>query len=261
MTPFAELSKPFPAKDVEWRIQKKSKDGKKALVIAYHDARTVMDRLDQAVGPANWQDAYRGGAAGGVICRLELRMDGEWIGKEDAAENTNVEAVKGGISDAFKRAGVKWGIGRYLYDVPATWVTLKNEYGDFDPPRLPQWALPTGDTSVARAAVDTETGEIFSEPQGEMASEAMQAAARAVELPPIDAAPTVKVAAGVPEWWPIFRALKNEKHVTDAALEMVIGAGPSLAEVSAWLEANPDKNFAQLVTLAEGQQKQLMGAR
>jgi hypothetical protein len=245
MTAFAELSQPFPAKDVEWRIQKKSKDGRKALVIAYHDARTVMDVLDRAVGPSNWQDSYRAGASGGVICRLEVRFDGEWIAKEDGAENTNVEAIKGGISDAFKRAGVKWGIGRYLYDVPATWVNLKNEYGDFDPPRLPPWALPSGDTSQARTQagepVDTETGEI--------------------PLPPMDAPPAAaKVASGVPDWWPEYRKLKLDKRVTDGAVEAVIGSGPTVATVSAYLESHPDVNFAQLIRLAEAKQGELMGA-
>ncbi len=45
----AELSAPFPAKDVEWRIQKKSNDKKKALVIAYHDARTFV-HVEQPIG-------------------------------------------------------------------------------------------------------------------------------------------------------------------------------------------------------------------
>ena len=248
MTIYAELSAPFSAKDVEWRIQKKSKDGKKALVIAYHDARTVMDVLDRAVGPQNWQDSYRGGAAGGVICRLELCIDGAWIAKEDGAENTNVEAIKGGISDAFKRAGVKWGIGRYLYDVPATWVILKNEYGDFDPPRLPAWALPSGDTTSARAAsgepVDAETGEL-------------------PELPPFNEPPKREptAATGVPAFWPQFRQLKMAKNVTDSAIEAVIGTGPTMAAVAKWLEDNPETNFTQLIRLAEEKQVQLMGAR
>ena len=74
-----------------------------------------MDRLDEVVGPENWKDEYAPGPDGGVICGLSLRIEDEWITKWDGAENTDFEAIKGGLSDAFKRAGYKWGIGRYLY--------------------------------------------------------------------------------------------------------------------------------------------------
>lgn len=50
---------------------------------------------------------------GGVECGISIKIDGEWITKWDAAENTQVEAVKGGRSGAMKRAAVQWGIGRY----------------------------------------------------------------------------------------------------------------------------------------------------
>jgi hypothetical protein len=93
----------------------------KALALAYLTSRAVMDRLDQVVGPENWQDEYIPGPAGGVVCRLSLRVLGEWIPKQDGADNTKIESVKGGIADALKRAGVKWGIGRYLYGLPTTW--------------------------------------------------------------------------------------------------------------------------------------------
>jgi hypothetical protein len=50
---------------------------------------------------------------------------GEWVQKWDAAENTDIEPVKGGISDSFKRAAVLWGIGRYLYGLAAMWVEIE----------------------------------------------------------------------------------------------------------------------------------------
>jgi len=49
----------------------------------------------------------------------------EWIWKADGAGDTDVEAEKGAISDAFKRAAVKWGVGRYLYDLDSPWVALE----------------------------------------------------------------------------------------------------------------------------------------
>ncbi|WP_263317101.1 Rad52/Rad22 family DNA repair protein, partial [Enterobacter hormaechei] len=54
---------------------------------------------------------------GGVECGISIKVEGEWITKWDAAENTQVEAVKGGRSGAMKRAAVQWGIGRYLYNL------------------------------------------------------------------------------------------------------------------------------------------------
>src|SRR3546814_7014132 len=35
---------------------------------------------------------------------------------------TTLFRSKGAISDAFKRCAVKWGVGRYLYDIDAVWA-------------------------------------------------------------------------------------------------------------------------------------------
>lgn len=123
------LANPFDPSEVRWRVGNLAKNGNSATLLAYIDSRTVMDRLDDIVGPARWRDTYRPGAAGGLICRIEIYLElpddtWAWVGKEDAAENTQVEAVKGGISDAFKRAAVKWGIGRYLYHIPTKFYRI-----------------------------------------------------------------------------------------------------------------------------------------
>lgn len=119
---FSQLAAPFAVDDIEFRAGATDKEKTKALALAYITSRAVMNRLDEVVGPANWKDEYRPGPDGGVICGLSLRLDGEWVCKWDGAENTNFEAVKGGLSDAFKRVAVKWGIGRYLYNTPDFWV-------------------------------------------------------------------------------------------------------------------------------------------
>ncbi len=119
---FSDLSAPIAPEDIEFRAGATTSDKTKALALAYLTSRAVMNRLDDVVGPANWRDQYAPGPDGGVICGLSLRLDGEWITKWDGAENTNFEAVKGGLSDALKRAAVKWGIGRYLYATPPLWV-------------------------------------------------------------------------------------------------------------------------------------------
>lgn len=111
----------FPREAISWRAQTMTKDGSKAMALAYIDARDVMERLDAICGPENWQDRYEFDGPR-TICYLSVRIGDEWITKADGAGDTQVEAEKGSISGAFKRAAVKWGIGRYLYDLPAPWV-------------------------------------------------------------------------------------------------------------------------------------------
>jgi len=118
---FEQLSAEFPRDAISWRAQSVTKDGTKAMALAYIDARDVMDRLDEVCGPAEWQDRYEFHGAR-TICYLSIRVNGEWITKADGAGDSDVEAEKGAISDALKRAAVKWGIGRYLYHLKSPWV-------------------------------------------------------------------------------------------------------------------------------------------
>jgi hypothetical protein len=151
----AALAEPFPAAAVGWKAQ--MANGNRALAVAFIDARDVMDRLDRAVGPAGWQDAYTPLPDGSVVCRLSLRVGGEWIAKEDVGGESDQkdegDRRKSAFSDALKRAAVKWGVGRYLYRLPAQWV-------DYDPqkkqlvgtPRLPDWAQPRPQPRKAKDA-------------------------------------------------------------------------------------------------------------
>lgn len=111
------------------------------MALAYIDARDVMDRLDWVVGPANWQDRYPFVGC----CEIGIKVGGEWLWKSNGAGVTQVEAEKGQYSDAFKRAAVLWGIGRYLYDLPNKWYKLKEGgYQFVEKPTLPDWATPAG---------------------------------------------------------------------------------------------------------------------
>lgn len=123
---YDELSQPFPLEYLEWRVGSTSGDKSKGLALCYVDARAVMDRLDNVCGPDGWQNNYNfnGPLA---VCNIGIRMPatGEWIWKADGAGASDVEAEKGMLSDALKRAAVRWGVGRYLYDLKSPWVELE----------------------------------------------------------------------------------------------------------------------------------------
>ncbi len=156
----ARLRDPFAPDDIEWRVQQAGeKNGRPwARVLAYVTNRAIMERLDEVVGPEGWQNVFKEGPAGGVVCGLSVRVvrpDGsaEWVTKWDGAENTDVEPVKGGLSGAMKRAAVMWGVGRYLYDLEEGWARVHDggrysakakdgSWFKWDPPELPGWAVP-----------------------------------------------------------------------------------------------------------------------
>jgi hypothetical protein len=150
------LKEKFPAKDIEWRMSMTgSSNGKPwGKCLAYVDARAVQDRLDEVCGAENWKDEYIQ-LEGGMMCRLSIRVDGEWVAKHNGSPETQVEAFKGGISKALVRASSTWGIGRYLYELPEAFATFVEKgtegarYAKIDnqphywlPPKLPAWALP-----------------------------------------------------------------------------------------------------------------------
>lgn len=134
---FEQLQAPFPADRVSWRVGSTTADKKKGLAFAYIDARDVMERLDDVVGPGCWQCRYPH-ATGKTVCEIGIylahvgknpeyavNVDPQWVWKADGAGDTDVEAEKGALSDAFKRAAVRWGIGRYLYDLESVWVEIE----------------------------------------------------------------------------------------------------------------------------------------
>jgi len=149
-----QLKCPFPVKALSWRVGSTNKDKTKGMMLAYIDARDVMKRLDQVCGFDGWRDEYRE-VQGRIICRLWLRIGTEWTWREDGAGDTDTEGQKGGISDAFKRAAVKWGVGRYLYDLPSPWVEIQAFGKSYAAVKgwdsaltLPEWATPAGFTKL-----------------------------------------------------------------------------------------------------------------
>lgn len=123
-----QLKEPFPADRISWRVGSTTKDKSKGMALAYIDARDVMQRLDEVCGPAGWQCDYPH-AASKTVCRIGIKVGDEWIWKANGAGDSDIEAEKGALSDAFKRAAVLWGIGQYLYDLDSPWVELDTKAG------------------------------------------------------------------------------------------------------------------------------------
>ena len=177
----SKLKEPFKAEDIEWRLQQcgeKKDGGFWGKCLAYITSRAVQERLDEVCGTDGWRSEVRkdGNA---YLCTLSIRIkheDGstEWISRTDGADATDIESVKGGISSALKRAAVQFGIGRYLYDLEEGWATV-SENGKYsgktpggkwfrwNPPALPEWALPKGDNSFQGKGKNTHPSDKRSE--------------------------------------------------------------------------------------------------
>lgn len=153
---FHQLKRPFPPNRVKWRVGQTNRDKTRGLALAYVDARDVYARFDDVVGPGAWQCRYPLADSGLLICEIGLHLPTfdnennfagmEWVWKSNGAGDTSYEAEKGKCSDAFKRAGVAWGVARYLYSLPSKWVALDDNQRipSTEIPAMPEWALPEG---------------------------------------------------------------------------------------------------------------------
>ena len=136
-----DLKKELPYK---WRVQ--SVRYGKATCVAYIDARDAQDLLDEVVGQDRWQSLFyeENGllfCKVGIICnqREEVPYTERdlWVWKSDTGSESKVEKDKGHVSDAFKRACVSWGIGRFLYRLPIQTLETKQWKGK-DYPYAPE---------------------------------------------------------------------------------------------------------------------------
>jgi len=125
-----KLSKPV---SYQWRVQSRSKDKSKAICTAYIDARDVMKVLDEH---CEWEVQYKE-LAGFLFAGIGIKLDGQVMWRWDCGQRIEdnpqdqmyEQAGKSAASDAFKRAAVMWGVGRFLYDMET--VTLPcDQYGN-----------------------------------------------------------------------------------------------------------------------------------
>jgi hypothetical protein len=142
-----KLKSPFRPDELEWRVGSTNADKTKGLALVYVDNRAIQNRLDDVFGPFGWKNEFKEWRGNSQLCGISIKFLDEWITKWDGADDSNTEAIKGGLSDSMKRAAYQWGIGRYLYEFPQQWCKLKkvgNSYMLDETPKIPEWALPEG---------------------------------------------------------------------------------------------------------------------
>lgn len=167
-----KLQAPFAPDDIEWKPQTCGikQDGRPyVLAVPYLTNRAIQARLDDVCGVMGWENQFKPAEnEKGFLCGITIHFDGRSVTKWDGAESTDIEALKGGISNSMKRAAVQLGIGRYLYDLPQFWaqcvkIGTSFSHDDYEniirkskgnklteniawkDPILPEWALPTVD--------------------------------------------------------------------------------------------------------------------
>lgn len=160
----------FPASDIKSFPLAYTKDKSSAMAAFYITNRAVQQRLDDT---CVWRNSFssdpRDTVGKSILCNIEILVEtaqGEktWISRTDGAGNSDIEAIKGGLSDAMRRAAVQWGIGRYLYEVEGQWTPMKptptNTKGNplyfKTTPRMPAQFLPKGSSAQRAKAVATE---------------------------------------------------------------------------------------------------------
>lgn len=173
-----KLLAPFADSDVKWRVQTAGGHATNrpfVMVIPYISNRAIQKRLDDVFGVFGWENSFIPTNDGnGFLCGLTIKAEGFGsVTKWDGAEKTNIEALKGGLSDSMKRAAVQLGIGRYLYQLDAVFAecsmvnsgfnngydnthtyspdksnrSVKQRIG-WNTPLLPEWAQPIDDTAA-----------------------------------------------------------------------------------------------------------------
>lgn len=118
-----ELSKPFHVRHVTWKPGATTKDKQKCLAMPYADLRAYQSRLDEVCG-MNWGCTFQPWD-GRIICQLTIAG----VTRSSTGESDSGDANAGTSAEAqaFKRACVAFGLGRYLYELPSPWVAYDGE--------------------------------------------------------------------------------------------------------------------------------------
>jgi hypothetical protein len=146
---WAALAAPLPADTIAWRQDGRpvERDGRfYARFVAYVDANTVRERLDQVV-PGEWDLTLdllpplpaRAGDEDAAACSFKARLQILGVIREDVGTGRDYKAA---ATDAFKRAAVRFGIAHELYALEPNWVQVDGDG---------RWAKPLEEPQAAYA--------------------------------------------------------------------------------------------------------------
>lgn len=116
-----ELKRPFHPSAIEWKPQATTKDGSKAMAAAYADLRAYQNRLDEVCG-MDWSVTYTPWGDR-IVCHVTIKgVTRSSSGEGDKQSEKSEIAGTAAEAQAFKRACAMFGLGRYLYEFPTSWV-------------------------------------------------------------------------------------------------------------------------------------------
>jgi len=170
---------------------------KRGQVAAYADPRAYTDRLNEVFGEWGWTRRYdvqvaqnferrapgnkmEAAVAAKIVVVSTVTIHGlgshtgvgeEWADDPNAA--TRAEA------QAFKRACVCFGLGRYLYDLERAWVDLDEHNRPRQTPALPEWALPRDPAQRQNASLERRNGDRHSLVQEEIVAKIRELSVKA----------------------------------------------------------------------------------
>ena len=120
----ADKFRKLNADEIEVRVKQVGEKG--AVALLYKTARTDMQILDETVGADAWSCDYKE-IKGNLFCGITIDGVTKWDCGIESREDNEGNEKKGEASDAFKRAGFRWGIGRELYTSPFIFLNVKTE--------------------------------------------------------------------------------------------------------------------------------------
>lgn len=116
------LTKPLSMDEIDFKVKTafKTTKGATALILAYKSSRTDMNRFDEAVGHLGWSNHFQRDSKGVLQCTIGIFSPeiNDFVWKASNGVESDFEKEKGEYSDALKRTGFMWGIGRELYSYP-----------------------------------------------------------------------------------------------------------------------------------------------
>lgn len=252
----AALAKPFAPEDLEWRLQQVNEEKPWGIAVPYVTNRAIQSRLDDVVGPENWYNDYKpwhgSGKKEAQICGISIFFEGKgFITKWDGAEDTDIEPVKGGLSDSMKRAAVQWGIGRVLYNMDAvfvdvekrgkSWYIAKKEQAKLDKAYL-DTLQKLGLTPAAQEKKPAPAPKNGTPPQPAVLPKPEPAAENT------EAAPQAEQPASAAEYEYKILAAKVQSGMSSASTQLVLGA-PDGKKLNAFVRgAHPELTPGTLLT-------------